>query len=128
MPTVVIPAYNEGKGIARCLRAVLADEIADLTVVVIPNACKDNTADEARAVPAPARARVLVVETAEGGKTNAINLGELALREAGADTYPRLFLDGDIEFAAEYDVVIDKGNDGIDFFGVLCKRRGVHNG
>ena len=97
MPTVVIPAYNEGKGIARCLRAVLADEIADLTVVVIPNACKDNTADEARAVPVPARARVLVVETAEGGKTNAINLGERALRDAGADTYPRLFLDGDIE-------------------------------
>jgi glycosyltransferase involved in cell wall biosynthesis len=97
MPTVVIPAYNEGKGIARCLRAVLADGVEDLTVVVIPNACKDNTADEARAVPVPASARVLVVETAEGGKTNAINLGERALRDAGADTYPRLFLDGDIE-------------------------------
>lgn len=99
MATVVIPAYNEGKGIARCLRSVLADGIDGLAVVVIPNACKDDTAEQARSVPVPAGARVLVVETPEGGKTNAINLGERALREAGLDTFPRLFLDGDIELA-----------------------------
>lgn len=97
MPTVVIPAYNEASGIARCLRAVLADGVENLTVVVVPNACKDATAAQARSVEVPATARVLVVETPDGGKTNAINLGERALREAGADTYPRLFLDGDIE-------------------------------
>ncbi|MDI9402824.1 MAG: glycosyltransferase [Limnohabitans sp.] len=100
MPTVVIPAYNEGKGIARCLRAVLADGVDDLTVVVIPNACRDDTATQARAVEVPSNAQILIVETQEGGKTNAINLGERALRDAGLDTYPRLFLDGDIELAA----------------------------
>jgi glycosyltransferase involved in cell wall biosynthesis len=99
MPTVVIPAYNEEKGIARCLRSVLADGVEDLVVVVVPNACRDATADRAREVAAPAGAKVLVVETAEGGKTNAINLGERALREAGFDRFPRLFLDGDIELA-----------------------------
>ena len=99
MPTVVIPAYNEENGIARCLRAVLADGVADLVVVVVPNACRDATAARAREVEVPAGAQVLVVETAEGGKTNAINLGERALREAGLDRFPRLFLDGDIELA-----------------------------
>ena len=99
MPTVVIPAYNEGKGIARCLRAVLADGVEQLTVVVVPNACKDDTASQARSVEVPQSARVLVIETAQGGKTHAINLGEQALREAGLDTFPRLFLDGDIELA-----------------------------
>lgn len=99
MPTVVIPAYNEGKGIARCLRAVLADGVEQLTVVVVPNACKDDTASQARSVEVPQSARVLVIETPQGGKTHAINLGEQALREAGLDTFPRLFLDGDIELA-----------------------------
>ena len=97
MPTVVIPAYNESAGIERCLRSVLSQGVADLVVVVVPNACKDDTAAKARAVPVPEGARVLVVETEQGGKTNALNLGERALREAGADRFPRLFLDGDIE-------------------------------
>ena len=93
MPTVVIPAYNEANGIERTLRAVLADGVADLTVVVVANACRDDTAARARSLGAA----VLVVETEQGGKTNAMNLGERALRERGLDHFPRLFLDGDIE-------------------------------
>lgn len=93
MPSVVIPAYNEGNGIERCLRALLADGVADLVVVVVANACTDETAARARAVGAP----ITVVETEQGGKTNALNLGERALRDRGLDCYPRLFLDADIE-------------------------------
>ncbi|MFM1803434.1 MAG: hypothetical protein RL136_313 [Planctomycetota bacterium] len=93
MPSVVIPAHNESSGIARTLRSVLAERIDGLTVVVVANACSDDTAERARAFGAG----VIVVETAKGGKTNALNLGERELRERGLDHYPRLFLDGDIE-------------------------------
>jgi len=71
MPTVVIPAYNEANGIERTLRAVLGDGVGDLVVVVVANACRDDTAERARAVAVPAGARVVVLETPEGGKTAA---------------------------------------------------------
>ena len=95
MPSVVIPAHNEANGIERCLRAVLADEVPGLVVVVVANACSDETAARARTFGG----RVQVVETQQGGKTNAMNLGERHLREQGLDVFPRLFLDGDIELA-----------------------------
>lgn len=98
MPSVVIPAHNEAAGIERCLRALLAGGPPDLVVVVVPNACSDETAVRARAFGRDARGVQLhVVETATGGKTNALNLGERYLREQGLDRFPRLFLDGDIE-------------------------------
>jgi glycosyltransferase involved in cell wall biosynthesis len=99
MPSVVIPAHNEANGIERCLRAVLADQgdpaLRDLVVVVVANACRDDTAARARRVDP----RVLVIETEQGGKSNAMNLGERHLREQGLDRFPRLFLDGDVELA-----------------------------
>ena len=99
MPSVVIPAHNEANGIERCLRAVLADRgdpaLRDLVVVVVANACRDDTAARARRVDP----RVLVIETEQGGKSNAMNLGERHLREQGLDRFPRLFLDGDVELA-----------------------------
>ncbi|MFZ9914632.1 MAG: glycosyltransferase family 2 protein, partial [Phycisphaerales bacterium] len=61
MPSVVIPAYNDGAGIERCLRSVLSQGVADLTVVVVANACRDDTAARARAVPVPSGATVLVL-------------------------------------------------------------------
>ena len=87
MPSIIIPAHNEERLIGDTLRAVLADGIADLEVIVIPNGCRDRTAEVARSF-APA---VTVVEVAEGGKTNALNRGE-----AVAKSFPRVFLDGDI--------------------------------
>ena len=95
MPSVVIPAHNEANGIERCLRAVLADAVPGLVVVVVPNACNDDTAARARSFGGC----VHVVETQQGGKTNAMNLGERHLRERGLDVFPRLVLDGDIELA-----------------------------
>lgn len=87
MPSVIIPAHNESALIADCVRSVLADGIDGLEVIVIANACTDDTAARARAVDPSIR----VIETATPGKTNAINLGE---RET--DKFPRVFLDGDI--------------------------------
>jgi glycosyltransferase involved in cell wall biosynthesis len=101
MPSIVIPAYNEANGIERCLRALLVDAVDNpvdnpvdnLVIVVVANACKDDTAARARAFGNG----VIVIETEQGGKTNAVNLGERTLRARGLDLYPRLFLDGDIE-------------------------------
>ena len=87
MPSVIIPAHNEEYLIGDCLTAILADEIADLEVIVVPNACSDRTAEIARSFGA----RVRVVETDTPGKTNALNLGE-----SSEAAFPRAFIDGDI--------------------------------
>ncbi|MCH2161680.1 MAG: glycosyltransferase [Phycisphaerales bacterium] len=87
MPSVIIPAHNEEASIEGVLRAVLADEIADLECVVVANACSDRTAEIARRFE-PA---ITVIETPEGGKCRALNTGEKVLK-----TFPRVFLDGDI--------------------------------
>jgi len=87
MPSVIIPAHNEEALIGECLRAVLADSIPDLEVIVIPNACTDRTAEVAQGFGSP----VTVIETETPGKTNAVNLGEQS-----TTLFPRVFLDGDI--------------------------------
>ena len=88
MPSVVIPAHNEEAGIERTLRGVLADDIPDLEIVVVVNASSDRTAEIAAGVDP----RVTVIDTPTPGKTNALNLGEAAVT-----SFPRMFLDGDIE-------------------------------
>jgi len=88
MPSVIIPAHNEEAVIERTLRGVLADGIEDLEVVVVVNASTDRTAEIARSLDP----RITVIETETPGKTNALNLGEQSLK-----TFPRVFLDADIE-------------------------------
>lgn len=100
MPTVIIAAHNEATGIERCLRSVFSDKVPGLVVTVVPNACRDETADRARGIAVPPEAKLLVFETEVAGKTNAFNLAERKLKDLGLDYFPRLFLDGDIELAA----------------------------
>ena len=88
MPSVVIPAHNEAAGIERTLRGVLADDIPDLEIVVVVNASSDRTAEIAAGVDP----RVTVIDTSTPGKTNALNLGE-----AEVHSFPRMFLDADIQ-------------------------------
>lgn len=66
--TVLIPAWNEEGVIGRTLAALNDPR---LRLVVIANACSDATAAVARAAAPGA----LVLETARGGKTQALNLG-----------------------------------------------------
>jgi glycosyltransferase involved in cell wall biosynthesis len=87
--SVVIPAYNEEPVIARCLDVLLLDALpGEFEVIVVANGCKDRTADVARAHG------VRVVETPVGSKSHALNLGDQA-----ATTFPRLYLDADIELS-----------------------------
>ena len=89
MPSVVIPAHNEQMVIERCLRSFLAGPLPDeLEVIVVCNGCTDETARVAREVDP----LIQVIETDVPSKSNALNLGD-----ATATTFPRMYLDADIE-------------------------------
>ncbi|MGD0985045.1 MAG: WecB/TagA/CpsF family glycosyltransferase [Acidimicrobiales bacterium] len=88
MTTVIIPAHNEESEIARCLDALRpGDRPAELQVVVVCNGCTDGTSSVARSFE-----HVEVLETSVASKTVALNLGDGAAR-----SYPRVYLDADIE-------------------------------
>ena len=85
--SVVIAANQEESVIARCLHVLTAQaEPGELDVIVVANACTDRTANIARALGAR------VVETPVPGKAHALALGDAECR-----TFPRLYLDADIE-------------------------------
>lgn len=89
--SIIIPAYNEASGIARCLSALVRDaRSGEFDIVVVCNGCTDETAAIARGFGGSVR----VLELAEGNKTAALNAGNEA-----ALYYPRLYLDGDLELS-----------------------------
>ena len=84
--SVVIPAHDEERGIARNLSALL-DGGGPFDVVVVCNGCTDRTADVARTF-APA---VRIVEIAEASKSAAVRAGN-----AATDVFPRVHVDADV--------------------------------
>ena len=88
MPSIIIPAHNEENLINRTLEGVIADGVEDLEVVVVVNGSSDRTAERARDFGMG----IHVIETETPGKCNALNLGEQHL-----STFPRVFLDADIQ-------------------------------
>ena len=93
MPSIVIPAYNEGQVIERCLDAILADaKPGELEIIVVCNGCKDDTAERARRYGD----RVKVVETPVGSKIGALNLGD-----EHATRFPRFYVDADIQLSTQ---------------------------
>lgn len=89
---VIVPAYNESSVIERTL-APLSQAAVDgfIELIVVCNGCTDDTADRARSVPG---AQVLELEV--GSKTAALNAGDDT-----ATTWPRLYLDADIEITVD---------------------------
>lgn len=93
MISIVIPAYNEGAVIERCLQAMLADaKPNELEIVVVCNGCKDDTAARARKF----EPRVKVVETPVGSKIGALNLGD-----EHVTGFPRFYIDADVQLSAQ---------------------------
>lgn len=75
--TVIVPARNEAAAIACLLRAIGADRpTPHRQVLVVCNACTDDTAKKAQAVAPTAE----VLDLAEPGKGRAINAGLAAAR------------------------------------------------
>lgn len=88
LASVVIPAHNEENVLGRCLATLLADtDDSELDVVVVVNGSTDATAEVARRFPG-----VRVIETEVANKAAALNLGDTAAR-----TFPRFFVDADVE-------------------------------
>jgi len=97
--SVILPAHDEAAYLGDCLEALLCSDCTPLEVIVIANACSDATADVARGFArrvAQRGWRLQVIETPEGGKLNALNLGD------GATT-------GDIRVYLDADVLVSPG-------------------
>lgn len=92
MVSVIIPAHNEADVIGRCLGTLLEGADETLEVIVVCNACSDDTAAIARSFGE----RVRVLETDVPGKPNALNMGDRA-----AHYFPRVYVDADVVMSAD---------------------------
>ncbi len=93
MASVIIPAHNESGVIDRCLHSILQEGTSKtdaFEVIVVCNGCSDDTALRAKKYP-----NVTVVEITEASKIKALNKGDSV-----AASYPRVYLDADIEISS----------------------------
>jgi GT2 family glycosyltransferase len=89
---VIIPAYNEATIIQRTLASLSRAAVGGyIELIVVCNGCTDNTADVARSVPG-----AWVLELEQGSKPAALNAGDEV-----ATLWPRLYMDADVQIAAE---------------------------
>lgn len=72
--TVVIPAYNEDKVIARTIRGVLESDYPALHILVVDDGSRDQTSVVVRQMVA-ADSRIRLLSKMNGGKFTALNLG-----------------------------------------------------
>ncbi len=96
--TVIIPAHDEGPLIKVCLAALIEGTdratARNIKIIVLANACSDNTASQARTMRAPAKAAGIlleVIETPIPGKAQALNLADQSCDEG-----VRVYLDADV--------------------------------
>lgn len=90
--SVVVPAHDEARVIARCLEALLCDaEPGEFEIVVVANGCSDETAASARSAAAWLGHAVRVVELVEASKAAALRAAD-----AVASTFPRVYVDADV--------------------------------
>jgi glycosyltransferase involved in cell wall biosynthesis len=95
--SVVIPAHDEEERIETTLRSLVRGVAhGELEVVVVCNGCTDATATVARSV-----AGVEVVEIAEASKIAALRVGDERTR-----TFPRIYLDADVELSGRAAVAL----------------------
>ena len=89
--TVIIPAHNEERVIARCIETALrgAPEQHRMQLIIAANGCSDATVTAARR----AAPEALILDLPQGSKTLAMNE---AARHAHA--FPRIFLDADVQW------------------------------
>src|SRR5581483_8854946 len=90
--SVVIPAFNEEKVIARTVKGILASTVRDLEVIVVDDGSQDRTADVVQK-QFGADARVRLIRVPNGGKAAALNTG---LAQATGDVV--VALDADTHF------------------------------
>jgi glycosyltransferase involved in cell wall biosynthesis len=90
--TIVIPAHNEERVIGRLLGQLLAAaRPGEFDIVVVANGCTDKTAAVAASFGPP----VCSLSTPVASKSEALALGNRA-----AASFPRIYVDADVEFQA----------------------------
>lgn len=94
MPSIVIPAHNEERSIARLLEGLepLQGDDDKVDVVIVCNGCTDATAEVARR----AAPWATVIDLPQPSKPAALNAADAAVT-----TFPRLYLDADVEISAD---------------------------
>lgn len=97
MLTIIVPASNEAALIGRCMDALIRSTFANDTpwqLVIAANGCRDDTVEIALSYSDRAQSRNIdlrVLDIAEGGKLNALNLAE---REVSGDVV--VYVDADV--------------------------------
>jgi cellulose synthase/poly-beta-1,6-N-acetylglucosamine synthase-like glycosyltransferase/peptidoglycan/xylan/chitin deacetylase (PgdA/CDA1 family)/spore germination protein YaaH len=77
--SVIIPAYNEEKVIAKTVERILASDHTDLEIIVVDDGSQDKTAAVMQAQFGD-NPRVNLIRIANGGKANALNTGLVQAR------------------------------------------------
>ncbi|TDE94060.1 glycosyltransferase [Occultella glacieicola] len=90
MVSIIVPAHNEERSLPRLLDALDDPRWAPEEVIVVANGCSDRTAQVARA------RGVTVIETPIPSKIKALALGD-----ARATSFPRIYVDGDVVLGAD---------------------------
>jgi hypothetical protein len=96
--SVIIPAHNEERVIARTLEALTAGGMP-LQIVVACNGCTDRTADVVRTFSS--HETIEVVETAEASKAAALRAAE-----GLSPVFPRMYVDADVIVSADAVVAV----------------------
>lgn len=94
--TVVVPAYNEEKVIATCIRSILASDYPDVRVIVVDDGSKDGTSRVVAGVAAT-DPRIRLVRQENAGKWAASNT---ALRYVETEYFIILDADSKLEWDA----------------------------
>ena len=98
--SVLVPAKDEEKSIATCVRSILNQNYTNLEVLVIDDRSTDRTPDVVRELAAlDSRVRLISVKTLPPGWTGKNNALTLGVREAKGEWL--LFVDSDTEHSPE---------------------------
>ena len=87
--SIIVPAHNEERSIAKLLALLTEPTNPDLEILVVCNGCSDRTAEVARTYEPRG---VRVIEVAEASKHAALKRGDVE-----ATNFPRLYIDSDVE-------------------------------
>lgn len=118
--SIIVPAYNTGKYIERCLNSITSQSYQNLEIIVVDDGSTDNTGEIIDKCQKK-DARIISVRKNNGGQGSARNTG---LRLCKGDLIG--FMDSDDEYAegaiAEFVEAAKKSNKGVAVAGVQYKR------
>ncbi len=96
--SIIIPAYNEERHIAKCIESLLQQNYSDIEIIIIDNGSKDKTRDIAQSYIEKYPQKIRLIKLSQ-------NMGPGAARNIGAKQASGeilLFLDADMIFPPDY--------------------------